>query len=131
MRVVIADDRPEVLAIIQQILEPEFNVVRAVRDGAELVRAVRDERPAVVVSDVSMPGITGIEALKRLRREGGAPPTVMLSAHNDPRFVENALDAGAAGYVSKRRAPADLREAVKAALQGRRFVSEGLTVPSR
>jgi DNA-binding NarL/FixJ family response regulator len=130
VRIVIADDRPEVLAIIQQILQPEFEIVRAVTDGNALLKAVEDEHPTVVVSDVSMPGMTGIEALKRMRsRCKSAPPTIMLSAHNDPRLVENALNAGASGYVSKRRAPADLRAAVKAVLQGRRFVSEGLAAP--
>lgn len=126
LRVVVADDHRPVHDLVKRILEPEFEVVRAVSDGEELVEAVTELEPDVIVTDISMPGMSGIEALRKLHEADAVPPSVVLTAHNEPRLIATALASGAKAYVIKRRAPIDLREALRAAVAGRRYVSEGL-----
>lgn len=127
LRVVIADDQPDTLRLIRRILEPEFKVVQAVFDGRQLIEAVEQAEPEVVITDLSMPEMSGIEAIEKLRASDNQTPAVVLSAHNDPRMVAAALAKGAKGYVLKRRAPMDLRPAVEAVADGREFLSQGLT----
>lgn len=128
--VIVADDHQPVHNVVRRILEPDYRVVRTVLDGKQLVDAVRETRPALIVADVSMPEMSGIEALRQLTSSGEAPPpTVFVSAHSEPRLIADALAAGGRGFVSKARAPFDLKPAIAAALEGRRFLSEGLVGP--
>lgn len=128
--VIVADDHPQVHDVVRRILEPDFAVVQTVVDGKELVEAAKELRPNVIVADVSMPEMSGIEALRALREEEETvPPTVFFSAHCEPRLVADALATGASGFVAKARAPFDLKKAVEAAVEGRRFLSRGLAEP--
>ena len=129
VKVVVADDHPPVHDLVRRILEPDVDVIRCVCDGLELLDAVAELRPDVIVTDIAMPGMSGVEVLRALNADGHTIPSVVLSSHNDPRLIVAALESGARGYVIKRRAPLDLKKAVQAAIDGRRFLSAGLKLP--
>ena len=127
-RVVLADDHHEMLVRVTALLASEFTVVAAVADGEALIDAEADLLPDVLVIDITMPGINGLEAAALVRRRGSRVPIVFLSIHEEPEFVLAARHAGALGYVSKVRLARDLIPAVRAALDGRRFVSATVEV---
>ena len=127
-RVVLADDHRDMLVRVAALLASEFTVVAAVADGEALIGAEADLLPDVLVIDITMPGINGLEAAALVRRRGSRVPIVFLSIHEEPEFVLAARRAGALGYVSKVRLANDLIPAVRAALDGRRFVSAAVAV---
>ena len=127
-RVVLADDHRDMLVRVAALLASEFTVVAAVADGEALIDAEADLLPDVLVIDITMPGINGLEAAALVRRRGSRVPIVFLSIHEEPEFVLAARRAGALGYVSKVRLANDLIPAVRAALDGRRFVSAAVAV---
>jgi len=104
-------------------LEPTFDVVGAVEDGEALVEAAGNLQPDVIITDISMPKLNGIEAADRLRESGSSSKIVFLTVHADPDFVQAALKTGALAYVSKSRITTDLLIAVEEALNGCTFVS--------
>lgn len=108
------------------LLEPEFDVVAVAEDGRALVSAAARLAPDVIVTDVSMPVLDGIDAVAQIRR--GAPDAriVLVTVHAEPILVQRGLAAGALGYVLKDAAGDELVEAVHAALDGERFVSRAL-----
>jgi len=125
-RLVLADDHPEMLVRLKGLLSAEFTVVAALADGDALLDAEAELSPDLLVLDITMPGINGLEAATLLRRRGSMVPIVFLSIHEEPEFVMAARQTGALGYVSKLHLVSDLIPAVKAALEGRRFVSPAL-----
>lgn len=125
-RVLLADDHESVRREIRAILEPEFDVVGAVADGEALIEAVETLKPDVVVLDVSMPVMGGIEAAKRLKKLHPEGKVVFLSIHQNPAIVQEALSTGALGYVFKLSADADIVEAVRKAFEGHSFLSPTL-----
>ena len=128
-RVVIADDHAGIHPLIRRILEPEFDIVDAVFDGQALLDSARAHEPDVLVVDISMPVMNGIEAIRRLE----APRTravVVLTTHADPSLLEQAVKAGALGYVLKASAVTDLAPAIRAALRGERFTSPAIASTS-
>jgi DNA-binding NarL/FixJ family response regulator len=122
-RVLLADDHRDLLALIRNLLEPTFEVVGAVGDGESLIEAAGKLQPDVIVTDISMPKLNGIEAANRLRESGSTSKVVFLTVHADPDFVQAALRTGALAYVSKFRIGADFLVAIGEALAGRTFVS--------
>ena len=122
-RVVLADDHREMLVRVTALLASEFTVVAAVGDGETLIDAEATRDPDVLVIDITMPGISGLEAAAQVRENGSQVPIVFLSVHEEREFVLAARQTGALGYVSKVRLASDLIPAVRAALDGRRFVS--------
>ena len=122
-RVLIADDHRIFAEGLRGLLEPEFEVVGLVADGRELVAAAREHRPDVVVSDVAMPSLNGIEAAGRLRDLGVTARVVFLTMHRDVAYARGALAAGATGYVLKHSAAAELVTAVREAVLGRTYVT--------
>jgi DNA-binding NarL/FixJ family response regulator len=122
-RVLVADDHPPILDRVVKTLAPEFSVVATVRDGTEVVAAEAEHHPDVLVIDLCMPGMSGLEATACLRRAGSRVPVVCLTAYEDREMIEAALEAGAIGYVTKTSLASDLVPAIRAALEGRRFVS--------
>ena len=126
IRIVIADDLPEMLDVIEQRLAAEYVIVGRATDGFALVESVRSLQPDVVVTDISMPRLSGIEALRRLRSLGVRTPAVILTIHEDEDLAREALRLGALGFVLKSRLEDDLRVAIAEAVAGRRFVSERL-----
>jgi DNA-binding NarL/FixJ family response regulator len=103
-------------------------VVAAVGDGETLIDAEADLRPDILVIDITMPGISGLEAAALVRRRGSQVPIVFLSVHEEAEYVLASRQAGGLGYVSKVRLASDLIPAVRAALDGRRFVSASVAV---
>jgi DNA-binding NarL/FixJ family response regulator/quercetin dioxygenase-like cupin family protein len=126
IRVVIADDVPEMLDAVAKRLSPEYEVVGRVSDGAALVECVLKLTPDLIVTDISMPKLTGIEALSCLRQLGVQIPAVILTVHEDEDLVKDALSLGVQGFVLKRRLVSDLPLAAHEALNGRTFVSDAI-----
>jgi DNA-binding NarL/FixJ family response regulator len=126
-RLLLADDHRMVAQGLTSILAADFELVGMVQDGRAMIEAARTLRPDVIVADISMPLLNGIEALESLSREGIRIPVVFLTMHRHPGYAKRALEAGAAGYVLKHAAPAELVQAVRAALEGGTFLSPALT----
>ena len=119
----VADDFPPFLERIVKILSRDFTVVGAVTTGAELVDAARSLQPDVVLADIYMPVMNGLEAAVLIRRHGSQVPVVFMTAHHEQDLIEASRVAGALGYVTKLQLAHDLVPAIQAALEGRRFVS--------
>ena len=129
LRLLLADDHPLMLEGLRKLLEPEFEVTGTVADGHQLVEAAEIQRPDLVVTDISMPGIDGIEATRRLGALVPAVRVLILSIHAEPSWVRAAFDAGARGYLTKISAPEEIENAVRAVLEGNFYVSPTVTGP--
>ncbi len=125
-RVLLADDHPDFVAVAARLLEGEYEVVGTAGDGESVLREAARLRPDLTVLDISMPGLNGIEAARRLRAAGDAPAIVFLTVHSDPDYVRAALAAGAVGYVVKSHIASDLLPGLREALAGRSFVSPSI-----
>ena len=124
IRILLADDSPAVLAGIRQLLDPEFEVVGSVSDGLALLATAKALRPDVMIIDVMMPGLSGLEAVKRLRKLPRLNAVaIILTVFDDPSMVAEARAAGAMGYVVKSAADRDLVNAIHASLEGRFYSS--------
>lgn len=123
VRVLLADDHEDFLAVEARHLEPEFDVVKAVGDGRALLEEAARLEPDILVLDISMPVLSGLDAARRLQASGCQARIVFLTVHDDPDYVRAALAAGALGYVVKCRLASDLLLAMHEALAGRSFVS--------
>jgi DNA-binding NarL/FixJ family response regulator len=122
-RVLLVDDNEAMLAREAAALAPGCLVVGTVTDGARALAAARALHPDVIVLDISMPGMSGLEVADYLRKAGSAAAVVFLTVHEDEEFVLAAKAAGAIGYVIKPRLTSDLMVAVREAFAGRPFVS--------
>ena len=122
-RVLLADDHKIVAAGLKGILEPEFELVGTVQDGRALLKAARELRPDVIVVDISMPLLNGIEAVRQLKKANDRAKVVFLTMPPDVTYATRAFEAGASGYVLKHSAPAELVTAVREALKGRTYVT--------
>lgn len=131
VRILLADDNPSMLQAARRILEPEFQVVGTVNDGQAVLEAADALRPDVLILDICMGVLNGLEAARRLTRTGSQARIVFLTVHQDQEFVEEAFSVGALGYVVKPRLGTDLLPAVREALVGRVFVSPHLGSPKR
>ncbi len=125
-RVLLADDHRLVAEALKSLLAPEYDLVGVVEDGRELIEAARRLQPDVIVADVTMPHLNGIDALIQLRKAGDRVPVVFLTMHRDASFARRALDAGASGFVLKHSAPAELVSAIRAALEGKTYLTPQL-----
>jgi two-component system, NarL family, response regulator NreC len=125
IRVLLADDHKMIRAGLRLVLEqqPDLEVVGEADDGREAVAQVKELRPAVVVMDVGMPNLNGIEAAVQIKQAQPETAIVMLSMHSDEGYILRALRAGAAGYILKDSAEADLVAAVRAVAEGKSFFS--------
>jgi DNA-binding NarL/FixJ family response regulator len=122
-RVLIADDHPILAEGLRSLLEPEFEVMGLVADGRALVSAARELRPDVIVADITMPSLNGIEAAAQLRDLGVPARVVFLTMHRDVAYARRAMEAGAAGFVLKHSLAAELVTAVREALRGQTYVT--------
>jgi DNA-binding NarL/FixJ family response regulator len=122
-RVLLADDHRVVAEGLRGLLEPQFEVVGIVADGRELLAAVKALDPDVVVLDVSMPALNGIDAARILRDARSRAKIVFLTMHREVAYAARALDAGASGFVLKHSAPSELVTAIEEALKGRTYIT--------
>ncbi|WP_313341007.1 response regulator transcription factor [Stenotrophomonas sp.] len=125
-RVVLADDHRVVAQGIEHLLEDQFDSIELVSSGEELVEAVRRDPPDVVVADISMPGLSGIQALRRMREEGYVMPVVFLTMHDESSMAAEAIRAGARGYVLKSAAGDELVRALNGVMCGHTYVTPSL-----
>ncbi|HEX4544274.1 MAG TPA: response regulator transcription factor [Candidatus Acidoferrum sp.] len=125
IRVLLADDNRQMLEYVREFLAEGCEIVDAVSDGQAAVDAAAKLRPDIVVLDVSMPILNGIQAAKRLRQANPDAKIVFLTVDNDLDICRAALETGALGYVWKPRMGSDLIPALKLAIGGSRFVSPG------
>lgn len=124
-RVLLADDHTLIRAGLRMVVEaqPDFTVVGEAEDGRSAVELAAKLKPDVVVMDIGMPNLNGIEAARQIRDESPDTQVVMLSMHSDEGYVLRALKAGAKGYLLKDSAEADLARAIRAAVAGKAFFS--------
>jgi DNA-binding NarL/FixJ family response regulator len=123
IRVVVADDHPEMIVKVRRTLNDGFEVINVVEDGNQAVDAVLMMDADVLVIDISMPVLDGLQAAKRLRKANCRAKIIFLTMHEDRDYVAAALSAGASGYVTKARLTTDLVHAIHEALLGNIFVS--------
>jgi DNA-binding NarL/FixJ family response regulator len=122
-RVLLADDHKIVTEGLRSLLEPEFVLVGIVEDGRELIAKAEELNPDVIVADITMPSLNGIEAVGQLRKGGSKAKVVFLTMHHDAMYARRAFDAGASGFVLKHSAPDELLTAIREALKGRTYVT--------
>jgi len=122
-RILIADDHKILADGVRGLLEPEFEVVAVVSDGRELIDAAKTHLPDIIVSDITMPSLSGIEAAVQLREAGVAAKFFFLTMHSDVAYARRALEAGAAGYVLKHSVSSELVTAIREAIQGRTYIT--------
>jgi DNA-binding NarL/FixJ family response regulator len=126
VRVFLADDHPHVLARVKGLLEPSFDIVGTASDGQSLVDYAPGLNADVLVMDISMPMLTGIEAANQLKEAGCQSKIVFLTVHSDPDYVRACLATGASGYVVKARMSSDLERAIREAVVDHIFISPSL-----
>jgi DNA-binding NarL/FixJ family response regulator len=125
-RILLADDHPRFPEMEARLLEPEFDVVGKVGDGQALIEEALRLNPDIIITDIAMPVLDGIEAVDRLKQSGCTSRIVFLSVHNDADFVHRCLSTGALGYVEKSRIASELVPAIRVALAGNIFISPHL-----
>ena len=131
LRILVADDHKAMRDRVVQHLENDFEVVSAVGDGYAVLEAESTMQPDVCVLDISMPELSGMEAAAELKRRCSASMIIFLTAHQDPDFLEAALESGAVGFVIKSRMGTDLIPAINAAISKRLFISPTCNFPER
>jgi DNA-binding NarL/FixJ family response regulator len=125
-RVLLADDHRMVAEGLKSLLADEFELIATVEDGPALVAAAKKLRPDIIVADITMPHLNGIDALARLKKVDPKVKVVFLTMHRNPAYARRALEAGASGFVVKHSAPAELVMAIHAALRGETFITPAL-----
>jgi DNA-binding NarL/FixJ family response regulator len=122
-RVLLADDHRIVIEGLKKLLDPEYDVVGAVEDGRALIAAVDKLQPHVVVADISMPHLNGIEAVRHIKEKNPQIRVVILTMHHDVQYAARAFEAGASGFVLKVSAPSELITAIGEVLKGKTYVT--------
>lgn len=122
----LAEDHAETAERLQKLLQADFDVIGTVEDGDALVNAAKRLSPDVIVTDIAMPGVDGIEAVVLIRRHDPNARIVIVTVHSELLLVEAGLAAGALGYILKDAAGDELVPAVQAALGGDQYVSREL-----
>jgi DNA-binding NarL/FixJ family response regulator len=125
-RVLLADDHRLVAEGLKSLLTPEFELLDVVEDGRALVAAAKKLRPDVIVADITMPHLNGLDALALLKRDNPTVKVVFLTMHKDVAYARRALDLGASGFVLKHSAPAELIGAIRSALAGKTYLTPAL-----
>jgi two-component system invasion response regulator UvrY len=127
MKILFADDHEMIRDIMRRILLEEYPsaIIEEVKDGNELLAKVIGGQWDVVITDISMPGMNGIEALREIRKYSTTLPVFILSSHTEEAYVRHALKEGATAYVHKYQAHEELGKAIRRSLQGSNGYCEG------
>lgn len=126
-RVVLADDHTLVLEAFCNLLKTEFEVVGTAADGRELIKVVRELKPDIVVTDISMPNLNGVDACKKLLNLAPETKIIFLTVLNDADVVADVIRAGAKGYLLKSSASTELLQAIKAVASGKTYITPLVT----
>jgi DNA-binding NarL/FixJ family response regulator len=126
VRILLADDQPLVLQIVRFLLEPQYEVVGETLDGQALVAATERTRPDIIVTDIKMPLLNGIEAARRINRAYPDIKIIFLTMHADRVYATEALKAGGSAFVLKSSAAEELVPAIREVLNGRKFVTSAI-----
>jgi DNA-binding NarL/FixJ family response regulator len=121
-RVLLADDHPALLEATTALLKPQFDVVGTATNGAALVSEALRLCPDVIVADITMPVLSGIDATHRLRKSAPSAKIVFLTIHSEEQFMKACMAEGALGYVLKSHMKAHLIPAIQAALDGQSYI---------
>lgn len=125
-RVLLADDHRMVAEGLKSLLAAEFDLVAIVEDGRAMIEAAKKLQPDVIITDITMPQLNGIDALAQLKKADPFVKVVFLTMHHDVAYARRALESGASGFILKHSAPAELVMAVRAALDGKTFITPAL-----
>jgi len=125
-RVLLADDHTLVMEGLKALLGPHVDLVGTVANGLDLIAAAVRLQPDVVILDISMPGMNGIEAARRLLAGPSGPKLIFLTMHGEPSYVREAMRLGAHGYLLKSSAISELVEAIRTVLRGQRYIAAQL-----
>jgi DNA-binding NarL/FixJ family response regulator len=125
-RVLLADDHRMVAEGLKSLFSEQFELVGVVEDGRALIEATKKLHPDVIVADITMPHLNGLDALIQLKKLNPRVKVVFLTMHQEVAYARRALDAGAVGFVLKHSAPAELVTAIRAALDGKTYVTPSL-----
>jgi DNA-binding NarL/FixJ family response regulator len=128
-RVLLADDHSLMLAGLRRLVEETCDVVGAVEDGRALVEAVQQLEPELIVLDISMPLLNGIDAARQIKKLRPSAKLIFLTMHTSPSYVTEAFHVGASGYLLKRSAPMELPLAIEAVLKGQQYLTPSITKP--
>ena len=126
-RVLVADDHVIMTQGLGRLLEGEAEIVATASDGQQLVERARQHRPDIIVSDVNMPGMSGLDAMRRLKADGLRSKFIFLTLHTDSRLASEAMRAGASGYLLKHAAAEELIEAIHAVMAGHTYLTPLMT----
>jgi DNA-binding NarL/FixJ family response regulator len=127
VKILLADDHRIILEGLKTLLEAEYDVVAMVEDGHALVKEALLLKPDVIIADISMPSLNGIDAIRQIRKEGLNPKVIFLTMHNDAMYAREALDMGASGFVLKHSASSELLTALHEALKGHTHISPAIS----
>ena len=127
IKILLADDHRIVLEGLKNLLEADYNVVGMVEDGHLLVSEAMRLKPDIIIADISMPSLNGIEAVRQIRKEGLHPKVIFLTMHNDALYAKEALDMGASGFVLKHSASSELITAIQEAIRGQTHISPAIS----
>jgi DNA-binding NarL/FixJ family response regulator len=125
--VILADDHAMVAEGLGRLISEVADLVGQVADGRQLVDSARRLKPDIIISDVSMPVMSGLDALRQLKAEGSQARFIFLTMHTEAQLATEAMRAGASGYLLKAAAGEELFEAIRAAMAGRVFLSPHIT----
>ena len=126
-RVILADDHAMVAEGLGRLISEVADLVGRVADGRQLVDSARRLKPDIIISDVSMPVMSGLDALRQLKAEGSQARFIFLTVHTEAQLAAEAMRAGASGYLLKAAAGEELFEAIRAAMAGRIYLSPHIT----
>ncbi|HEY3706169.1 MAG TPA: response regulator transcription factor [Terracidiphilus sp.] len=126
-RVIIADDHKMVAELFREVLSPEFDVIAMVEDGQELVTAAARLKPDIVLADISMPILNGLDAGQRVKEVSPTTKVIIVTMNPDPEIAAEAFHRGISGYVVKTSDATELVNALKDVLRGRTYLSSGIS----
>jgi two-component system NarL family response regulator len=133
LRIIVADDHPVVREGVRMCLKDwrDLEIVGEARDGHEAIARVKEARPDVILLDLTMPRMGGLEAVPRIRRAGGGTRVIVLTVHNSQQYVRQAMAARVDGYLLKDTAPTEYVDAIRSVMEGKFFISPAVAQHAR